>query len=362
MTLLRLMISPRSRDGRAVRPGLPLALTITGVLALALFAGRAAAAVSDYPSPLYLAGGASSVVTSSFQLVGAVPPAAPATPTVALVAAGALTGTYTYIVVAGGSSGPDAASAPSNSAGATAQNVTVGNLPVGTAVDIFRQKAGCGVGLNCPFYWIGNSAGAATFTDSLSDVAAAANRTLAEASNRIATTFSAVCGATTCGYLDFSPGLEPAPAASTNLTPPTLSASPSTTPNNKGWIVEGPGGVTIPAGAWTFQVRTRSSNNNGVAHLVVGVWKVTTSGGVVSGSTAILAPNCTGVGTPAGCPGNAENGTNLVTAANNVQTVTHAISLPAVSLAAGEHLYVQFWRRQTTSFNAGGGGNRLATM
>jgi hypothetical protein len=353
--------SPKS--GQPVRLRLATALAGAVVLALTPFAGRAGAGASTYPSPLYLAGGASTLVSTSFQLVGDPPPVTPGTPTVSLVGGGSLTGTYGYIVVAGGSSGPDTGSLASSSAVASSQNITVGNLPSGTAVDIYRQKSGCSSGTNCPYYYVGNSGGATSYTDSLSDASAAANKVLPEAANRITTLFSSTCAATTCGYLDFSLGVEPAPGTSTNLTPPTLAASPSATPNNKGWIVDGAGSVSFPAGTWTFQVRTKSSNSNGVAHLVVGVWKVTTSGGVVATSSAILGPTCTGVGTPAGCPGSAEDTAhNMVTATATVQTIAYSVSLPSFSLAPGEHLYLQFWRRQTTAYSTGGGGNRLATM
>src|SRR5947209_3506193 len=139
------------------------------VLALTPFAGRASAGASAYPSPLWLAGGASTLLSTSFQLVGGTPPATPGTPTVSLVGGGSLTGTYSYIVVAGGSSGPDTASLASNSAVASSQNITVGNLPAGTAVDIYRQKSACASGTNCPYYYVGISAGATSYTDSLSD-------------------------------------------------------------------------------------------------------------------------------------------------------------------------------------------------
>src|SRR5207245_7585270 len=139
---------------------------------------------------------------------------------------------------------------------------------------------------------------------------------------------AAPCAAAPCGFLDFSPGVAPATTAA--LTPPTLAASPSATPSNRGWLVDGAGAVTFPAGSWTFQVRTKNSNPNGVAHLVVGVWKVRTAGGAVASSTTILDPSCTAVGVPAGCPGSAQNGTNMVTAANSVQTIAHSVSLPLI--------------------------------
>jgi len=324
------------------------------LVALTIGGGPATGDSSSYPSTLYLSGGPSSLVNGSFQLVGTAGPSTPGTPTVSLVSGGSLTGTYSYIAVAG-SSGSYTASLISTSAVASSQNITVGNLPSGTAVDIYRQKTGClPAGSSCPFYYVGNSGGATTFTDSLSDASAALNKVLPEASNRITYAGTSTCAATTCGYLNFSPGVEPAPGASTNLTPPTLTTSPSTTPNNYGWIVDGTGSVAIPAGTWTFQVRTKSSNPNGVAHLVVGVWKVTTSGGAIAANpTTILDPTSASA---------EDTATNLVTTAGTVQTVTFQVSLPAVSLTAGQHLYVQFWRRQTTAYTTGSTTSHLATM
>jgi hypothetical protein len=341
----------RSRPPRALAAGL------AAILILVLFAGRAAAGSGDYPSPLYLAGGPSSLVGTSFQLVGGTPAATPATPTAAAAGAGSLSGTYTYVYTVDSGAGVFTASATSNSVTLSSGSALVGNLPTGVTVDVYRQKSATGL-----FYRVDHllANASTTYTDNVSDAAAAASQALPQADNRIATLFSGTCGATTCGYLDFSPGVAPATASAT--MPPTLAASPSLTPNNKGWIVDGPGGVTIPAGSWTFQVRTKNTNSNGVAHLVVGVWKVTTSGGTVGSSTAILAPNCTAAGTPAGCPASAENGTNIVTSGAGAQTIAHSVSLPAISLAAGEHLYVQFWRRQVNPYSSGGGSNRLATM
>src|SRR5438132_5524225 len=169
MTLLRSATRISSTGNPPVRRGLPLACAATVLVAFTLFAGRAAAGAGDYPSPLYLSGGVSSNVSTSFQLLGGAPPATPATPTVALVGGGSLTGTYNYLVVAFDSGGRRSASLASNSAVASSQNITVGNLPSGSAVDIYRQKSGCAAATNCPFYWVGNSAGATSVTDSLSD-------------------------------------------------------------------------------------------------------------------------------------------------------------------------------------------------
>src|SRR5919201_6681069 len=105
--------------GKSASPArLRLAAALAGMaaLALAVLAGRASAGVSDYPSPLYLAGGASSVVSTSFQLVGGARPAVPATPTAAATGSagsGGLSGSYAYVYTVDSGTGVFTASATS---------------------------------------------------------------------------------------------------------------------------------------------------------------------------------------------------------------------------------------------------------
>lgn len=159
----------------------------------------------------------------------------------------------------------------------------------------------------------------------------------------------------TTGYQDFQPGFIPASTANT----PAPAASASTTPNGKGWLVDGGGAVTFAGGTWTFNNTITDINNNGVATLAVGMWKVTVSGNAVTSSTLLVDPNCTASPCGSGAaPGAASPGTNFVGAA--AVSVSLSPSLPSFSLSSNEHLYVQYWRWQTTGMSSGGNAARLA--
>ena len=126
----------------------------------------------------------------------------------------------------------------------------------------------------------------------------------------------------------------------------TRVAPPSTTPDGKGWIVDLGGAATptdtaIPAGTWTFNVHTLASGTStgGTIHLVAGVWKVTTTAGSITASTNYLDP---------GSAGAEETSTNLVAAATD-QTANLSVSLPEISLAANEHILVQFYFKQSAA-------------
>jgi hypothetical protein len=164
------------------------------------------------------------------------------------------------------------------------------------------------------------------------------------------------CGVTTCGYQEFAPGAaltigaQCAVLAATSCTTPALASTPLS-PNGKGWIVDAGGGITFPSGSWTFQVKTQLNNGSCMAtctaHLVIGMWRV--SSGVVVEQT-LIDPNSGG-----------EDGTNLVNG-SGTQTITHTFSgVPGFSLGWGDHIYVQFWRRQIATMN-GGNANRQATL
>ena len=122
------------------------ALAAAVALVLAVFAGSASAGAGDYPSPLYLSGGASSQIGTSFQLVATAPPSTPATPTAAASGVGVLVGSYTYLYTVDTGSGSVQASATSNSPTAAIQAITVSGLPTtGATVDVYRQKSATGV-------------------------------------------------------------------------------------------------------------------------------------------------------------------------------------------------------------------------
>jgi large repetitive protein len=166
----------------------------------------------------------------------------------------------------------------------------------------------------------------------------------------------------TTGYQSFQPGVKPANSLVNTPTPDGASAS--TTPTNKGWIVDGSGAVSFAAGTWTFQTTvTENSATGEAATLAVGMWEVSVSGGVVSSPTLLVDPNCSATPCSSGAaPGDASPGTNFITTSGST-TVSLPVSLGAFSLTSGEHLYVQYWRHQTVGFTATvGASQRLATL
>ncbi|HWB57305.1 MAG TPA: Ig-like domain-containing protein [Gaiellaceae bacterium] len=121
-----------------------------------------------------------------------------------------------------------------------------------------------------------------------------------------------------------------------------LAALPATT-DGMGWIVDPAGGATgFPAGNWSFTVRTDIPSGTfvaGAAVLTVGVWKGTVAGGTFTPTGTILTPT----DDPAA--------QNLRTSVNPTNT-TATYSLPAFSIAAGETLFVDYWRHQTGGINS----------
>lgn len=323
----------------------------SALLILALGAGRAQAAVSDYRDPLHLSAATSSAVTGSFGFSGSAlapatcpsaTPAWPCAPTATAITGGTLptaTGyAYAYTVVdpVRGESAPSATASATTTSFPSRRQIQLGNLPTGITLRIYRKRSG-------RFHRLveltNNSS--TTYVDSNATEPPSAT-ILPQSENRVDTGV--------IGYAPFEPGV-PVSASSTDNTPVTASAP--TTPTGKGWLVDGPGAVFFPAGTWTLETKTFSVHGNGEAHLVVGMWKVKTSGGAITASTLLLDPNSTA----------AESGTNLVTASSTVQTITHSVSLPAFELGLDEHLYVQLWRRQTVAYTtAGGTESRVATL
>jgi len=170
--------------------------------------------------------------------------------------------------------------------------------------------------------------------------------------------------ATVVGYQPFQPGFQPASVPAPANTPATT-ASASTTPSNKGWIVDGAGAVSFPAGTWTFNnTFTQTWNGTGFATLAVGMWKVSISGGTVSSPTLLVDPNCSSAPCLSGAaPGAASPGTGFITATGTPTAISLPVAISGFSLASGEHLYVQYWRWQSVGMqNTAGAANRLATM
>jgi hypothetical protein len=161
----------------------------------------------------------------------------------------------------------------------------------------------------------------------------------------------------TTGYQDFWPGYKP--TLSTQNTPSAVAPEPTsapTTPDNKGWVVDGSGAVSFAPGWWTFEANVKENSSTGeAATLAVGMWKVTVSGGTIQTWTLLVDPNCSTAGSCAlgAAPGDAilpTPGTNFIVTGSGLALVQLPVDLSGFSLANGEHLYVQYWRHQTVAF------------
>jgi hypothetical protein len=238
------------------------------------------------------------------------------------------TGSYTYaytIVNAGGESARSDISATVTTTAGN-QQVLVSGLPASGTWRLYRRRSTL-------YFFVAERSDQATFVDATADPPSAT--ILPQAQNRIASAGSAVCTATTCGWVEFGPGV---PVNTANNGP--VSTSAPTAPTGKGWLVDSSGSVHFAAGNWSFTVEMRNGGNaaSGTARLAVGLWKVKTDG--------------TAVGPPLIDPGGAgEQATqNLITGNTLAFTVAHTVAVPAFSLAADERLYAQFWRRQTVPY------------
>ena len=302
-------------------------------------------------STLYLSGATSSLLSGSDTLVLAAGSGQPTKPTATTTGAGPLTvGTYNYAITTVDATGGETAvsqSAVPSVTTASGKSVQVGSLPTGVTVNVYRQL---GNGYFTRVASLPNNA-SSTYVDAMDNATAAAQPVLPQAQNRV--TIGTLVSPPPAEYDDFSPGVYDLPTP-TSVTP--ADTGTLTAPNGKGWIVDGSGGVAVPAGTWTFQARFIDPDNpaRGVAHLTVGMWKVTTSGNAITGSTLLIDPSCSGAA-PCG-----ESMTNFVggTAASP-KAISDAVSVGAFSLQSNEHLYVEYFRHQTSGMTAGGG---IATM
>ena len=144
------------------------------------------------------------------------------------------------------------------------------------------------------------------------------------------TTTVTITTGTATGFLQFRP--------QTTLWA-TKGAPSLAPPNGRGWIVDLDGAATpndtvIPAGNWTFNVRTdaNGTSTGGPMNMAFGVWKVTTAGGTIGASTMYVDPNAAG---------SLDTLSLLNTTAT--QTVNHVIALPEISLLPNEHIIVQLY-------------------
>jgi hypothetical protein len=127
-------------------------------------------------------------------------------------------------------------------------------------------------------------------------------------------------------------------AVTDNQVAGTLGASPS----GRGWFYNAAPGTSYAAGAWRFHVSTDATHLH-TGYVNVRAWKVTLSGGAINTSTALTA----------GWTAGTTNVGGTVSPQSHVVDVT----MPAVTFAAGEYLYVEYWENVTVAASGGGSSN-----
>jgi hypothetical protein len=302
------------------------------LVVLALLAGGSGAGISNYQGTIYFSGPTSSV-SGSYLLTTATPGAQGVAPVAAAGApnsGGVPTGAYKY-VYATSSGGARTASVASNQVSVTNAPVTVTNVPVGA--DVYRAKIPTGTATGQ--YILVGTAAATPYVD----VSTATTGTLLpQADTRVATG--------TTGWVAFNPGVSL--ASSVSNTMPVSGVAPSIPSSCKGWTVDAAGGMTFPAGMWTFDAQLKpDASLNGSALLTVAMWKVDDSGNTVGGGTIVPATD----------------GGAIVLAGGASQTVSVSYTTSGpTTLATNEHLCVQFWRHQSVAYTSGGATSHTIAM
>ncbi len=305
------------------------------VLLLSALVGGSGAGVSAYQGTLYLNGSASTVSGTSFQILAAAGPAVPGTPNAVagLAGSGSLAmASYQYIQVAA-SGNARTASAVSNAPNVPALgSVTVSNLQIGA--DLYRAKVTTGVVLGN--YVLASPPGGVTAASYL-DTGAISGAALPQADTRHIT------GAPGVGWSDFVPGT----GLATTAVYSTVGPAPSLPATCKGWVVDAAGGMSFPAGNWTFARRVKpGAINNGTAVLTVSMWKVDDAGATV-GASYLIGPT---------------DGDVITNAAGTALTATVTGASAAFTLAANEHLCVQFGRHQTVAYTNGSTAHTISLL
>ena len=321
------VLTPRPSQ-RLRRLRLPAALIGAAVCLLTTLAGGSGAGVAEYTGTLYANGGASSVGTGNYQLSVTAGPAQGSAPTAVagLPGTGGPTGSFTYVYVVN-SGGGLTASLQSTSVSPNNAPVTVSGITPGA--DLYRQRTSAGAP-NGQFILVASGVGA-VYVDTST---ATTGTPLPQSDNRAAT------GVT--GWIEFAPGN----SLATNSSTTPISSSMPAPATCRGWIVDGSGGVTLPAGTWTVQARVRSgAMTSGVAVLSAGAYVVDAGGNVVS---TIFTPT---------------DGSQQIQNVPNpgiVATVT-ATTSSTTTIGTTEHLCLQFWRHQTTPYTLAS-ANRYITL
>ncbi len=302
------------------------------VVLLTTLASGSGAGISSYQGTLYFAGPASSV-SGSYLLTTAAPAAQGLVPVAAAGvpnSGGVSTGAYKYVYVTT-SGAARTASVASNQVSVTNAPVTVTNVPVGA--EVYRAKIPSSTN-TFNYILLGTNPGPTTaYTDTSTAISGSL---LPQADNRVALSAA--------GWAPFNPGVSLATSVSNTGVSGTLPSIPSAC---AGWTVDAAGGMTFPAGMWTFAAQLRpDANGNGAAVLTAAMWKVDDSGNTVAGGT-VVPPT--------------DGGSITLNATSQTVSVSYTTA-GATTLATNEHLCVQFWRHQTTAYSSGGATSRTIQM
>jgi hypothetical protein len=317
---------------------LPLAVAGAVALLLSSFAGGSGAGISNYQGTLYLDGAASSVSASSWQITTTAGPGAPTTPTTVAGAAGsgtlpAASYQYVYVMASGAGHSASAVSSPAVAVPANG-SVSVSVSPVQLGGDLYRARTTSGVVVGN--YVLASPPGGVPSVPYV-DTGAINGAALPQADTRHP------IGAPGVGWSEFVPGTGLGSTGANSFVSSTLPTLPATC---KGWVVDGSGGMSFPAGNWTFQMRVKpGAINNGTALLTAGMWKVDGSGTTVG--SFLIAPT---------------DGDVITNSTGTPVTATVTANPGAFTLDAGEHLCVAFWRHQTVAYMNGGTNHTISLL
>lgn len=126
----------------------------------------------------------------------------------------------------------------------------------------------------------------------------------------------------TTGYFQWLPGVASTAAGQ---------AATTTSPDGKGFIFDTALDSTIPAGTWTFNIKTTASSATGNGLAIVCAWKVNVAAGAITASSTIFASPCVA--------GN----TNLMSSTSALASSVSVTGVAAQSFTSSQFLYVEYW-------------------
>jgi hypothetical protein len=135
-------------------------------------------------------------------------------------------------------------------------------------------------------------------------------------------------------------------AAGQTYTPTSTASAPASYTGN-GWLYDASPGASFQAGTWTHHLTTTATRSHS-GFIDTRAWKVTLSSGAINTATPLT--------------GWTEYTGTDVGATTSTQAVDVPVTMPQVSFAAGEYLYVEYWERVVTPASGGGSANTHVSM